>query len=121
MIVNNNFFFWQKATEDYAEPSPGFAATPKTIITCPQDPAWNLSALSERDSGSSDEEKPFAVTPQDAEMLHVYNTAISTLAMKSSSSADNFSSLASRLKTSWQHEYNPNSIAKNARNLIKSS
>jgi len=77
--------------------------------------------LSARDSGSSNEEGPFAVTPQDVEMLHVYNTAISKLAMKSSSSADNFSYLASRLRTSWQHEYNPNSIAKNARNLMKSS
>ena len=59
--------------------------------------------MSARDSGSSDEEEPFAVTPQDAEMLHVYNTAMSKLAMKSSSSADNFSPLASRLKTSWEN------------------
>ena len=42
--------------------------------------------MSARDSGSSDEEEPFAVTPQDAEMLHVY-----------------FSPLASRLKTSWEN------------------
>ena len=59
--------------------------------------------MSARDSGSSDEEEPFAVTPQDAEMLHVYNTAMSKLAIKSSSSADNFSPLASRLKTSWEN------------------
>jgi len=90
-------------TIHYAEPSPGFAATSKTFITCPQDPAWTLSALSARDSGSSDEEEPFVVTPQDAEMLHVYNTAMSKLAMKSSSSADNFSPLASRRKTSWEN------------------
>jgi len=90
-------------TIHYAEPSPGFAATPKTLITCPEDPAWTLSALSARDSGSSDEEEPFVVTSQDAEMLHVYNTAMSKLAMKSSSSADNFSPLASRLKTSWEN------------------
>ena len=86
-----------------ADPSPGFAATPKTFITCPQDPAWTLSALSARDNGSSDEEEPFAVTPQDAEVLHVYNTAMSKLAIKSSSSADNFSPLESRLKTSWEN------------------
>ena len=59
--------------------------------------------MSARDSGSSDEEEPFAVTPQDAEMLHVYSTAMSKLAIKSSSSADNFSPLASRLKTSWEN------------------
>ena len=86
-----------------ADPSPGFAATPKTFITCPQDPAWTLSALSARDNGSSDEEEPFAVTPQDAEVLQVYNTAMSKLAIKSSSSADNFSPLESRLKTSWEN------------------
>ena len=89
-------------TKHYAEPSPGFAATPKTFITCPQDPAWTLSALSARDSGNSETEEPFTVTSQDAEMLHVYNTAMSKLAIKSSSSAVNFSSLASRLKTSWE-------------------
>ena len=86
-----------------ADPIPGFAATPKTFITCPQDPAWTLSALSARDNGSSDEEEPFAVTPQDAEVLHVYNTTMSKLAIKSSSSADNFSPLESRLKTSWEN------------------
>ena len=59
--------------------------------------------MSARDSGSSDEEEPFAVTPQDAEVLHVYNTAMSKLAIKSSSSADTFSPLASRLKTSWEN------------------
>ena len=90
-------------TIHYAEPSPGCAATPKTLTTCPQDPAWTLSALSARDSGSSDEEEPFAITPQDAEMLHVYNAAMSKLAIKSSSSADNFSPLTSRLKTSWEN------------------
>ena len=41
-------FFWDRKplkTIHYAEPSPGFAATPKTFNTCPQDPArkrtWN--------------------------------------------------------------------------------
>ena len=46
----------------------------------------------------------FAVTPQDAEMLHVYNTAMSKLAVESSSSEYNFSPLASRLKTSWENK-----------------
>jgi len=59
--------------------------------------------LSARDSGNSDEEEPFAVAPQDAVMLHVYNTAMSKLAMKSSSSADSLSPLASRLKTTWEN------------------
>ena len=59
--------------------------------------------MSARDSGSSDEEEPFAVTPQDAEMLYVYNTAMSKLAIESSSSEYNFSPLASRLKTSWEN------------------
>ena len=52
-------------------------------------------------SGSSDEEEPF-ITPRDAEILHVYNTAMSKLVI-SSSSADNFSPLTSRLKTSWEN------------------
>lgn len=73
--------------------------------------AWTLSTLSARDSGSSDEE-PFAVTPQDAEILYVYNTAISKLAMKSSSSADNFYPLASRLKTSWENTTLPGKSSK---------
>ena len=61
---------------------------------------WALSALSSRDSDSSDEKDPFAVSPRDAEMLHVYNTAMPKLAIKSSSSADTFSPLVSRLKIS---------------------
>ena len=88
-------------TIHYAEPSPGFAATPKTCNTCPQDPAWTLSALSAGDSGSSDEEEHSAVSPQDAEVLHVYNKAMSQQAK--SASADNFSLLTSRLKTSWEN------------------
>ena len=36
-------------------------------------------------------------------MLHVYNTAMSKLAIESSSSEYNFSPLASRLKTSWEN------------------
>ena len=56
-----------------------FAAMPKTILTSPQDPAWTLSAVSVQSSGSSDEEESF-ITPRDAEILHVYNTAMSRLA-----------------------------------------
>ena len=61
--------------------------------------------MSTRDRGSSDEEEPVALTPQDAEMLRVCNTAMSKLALaiKSSSSEYNFSPLASRLKTSWEN------------------
>ena len=42
------FLFYNRAKQQklktihYAEPSPGFAATPKTFNTCPQDPAWTL-------------------------------------------------------------------------------
>ena len=64
---------------------------PKTILTSPQDPAWTLSAVNVQSSGSSDEEESF-ITPRDAEILHVYNKAMSRLAI-SSSSADNFSPL----------------------------
>ena len=85
----------------YTEPSPGFAATPKTIVTSPKDPAWTLGAKGVQGSGSSDEEEPF-ITPRDVEILQMYNTAMSKLAM-SSSSADNFSPLTSRLKTSWEN------------------
>ena len=55
-------------TIHYAEPIPGFAATPKTIFTSPQVPAWTLSTMSVQGSGSSDEEEPF-ITPRDAEIL----------------------------------------------------
>ena len=85
----------------YTEPSPGFAATPKTIVTSPKDPAWTPGAKGVQGNGSSDEEEPF-ITPRDVEILHMYNTAMSKLAM-SSSSADNFSPLTSRLKTSWEN------------------
>ena len=88
-------------TINYAQPSPGFAATPKKFISCPQDPAWTLSTLTVRDSGSSDEEEHAVVSHQDAEVLHVYNKAMSKLAK--SSSEDNFSPLTSRLKTSWEN------------------
>lgn len=57
-------------TIHYAEPSPGFAATPKTIFTSPQDPAWTLSAMNVQGSGSSDEEEPF-IALRDAEILHL--------------------------------------------------
>ena len=57
--------------------------------------------MSAQGSGSFEEEEPF-VSPRDAEMLHIYKAAMSKLA-KSSSSADNFSSLTSRLKTSWEN------------------
>ena len=57
--------------------------------------------MSVQGSGSSDEEDLF-ITPRDVEILHVYNTAMSKLAI-SSSSADNFSPLSSRLKTSWKN------------------
>lgn len=36
--------------------------------------------MSVQGSGSSNEEEPF-ITPQDAEFLHVYNTAVSKLAL----------------------------------------
>ena len=45
----------------YTEPSPGFAATPKTIVTSPKDPAWTLGAKGVQGSGSSDEEEPFTL------------------------------------------------------------
>ena len=57
--------------------------------------------MSAGDSGSSDEEEHSVVSPQDAEVLHVYNKAMSQLAK--SASADNFSPLTSRLKTSWEN------------------
>ena len=53
---------------------------PKTIFTSPHDPAWTLNAMSVQGNGSSDEEEPF-ITPLDAEILHVHNTAISKLAI----------------------------------------
>ena len=53
-----------------------------------------------QDSDSSEEEP--LVSPGDAETLNVYNTAMSKLAT-SSSSADTFSPLTSRLKTSWEN------------------
>ena len=56
--------------------------------------------MSTRDSGSSDEEEHF-VSPQDAEILHIYNKAMSKLAK--SSSAHKLSPLTSRLKTSWEN------------------
>ena len=86
-------------TVNYAEPSPGFAATPQTF-RCPPDPAWTVSALSTKKSDSSDEET--VVSPIDQETLDVYNTAMSTLAT-ASSSADTFTPLTSRLKTSWNN------------------
>ena len=73
----------------------------KTFNTCPQDPAWTLSALSAGDSGSSDEEEQSVVSPQDSQVPHVYNKAMSQQAK--SASADNFSPLTSRLKTSWEN------------------
>lgn len=57
-----------------------YAETPKTFNTCPQDPAWTLSALSAGDSGSSNEEEHSVVSPEDAEVLHDYNKAMSELA-----------------------------------------
>ena len=57
--------------------------------------------MSAGDSGSSDEEEHPVVCPQDAEVLHVNNKAMSQLAKPAS--ADNFSPLTSHLKTSWEN------------------
>ena len=57
--------------------------------------------MSARGCGSSNKEEHAVVSPQDAEVLHVYNKAMLKLAK--SSSEYNFSPLTSRLITSWEN------------------
>lgn len=86
-------------TVNYAEPSPGFAATPKPA-TNPPDTAWTPSVVTGQDSDSSEEES--SVSPEDSETLKVYNTAMSKL-VTSSSFTDTFVPLKFRLNTLWDN------------------
>ena len=86
-------------TVNYAEPSLGFAATPKPA-TNPPDTAWTPSVVTGQDSDSSEEES--SVSPEDSETLEVYNTAMSKL-VTSSSFTDTFVPLKFRLNTSWDN------------------
>ena len=88
-------------TVTYAEPSPGFAATPKPA-TSPPDTAWTPSVVTGQDSNHNSSEEESSVCPEHSETLEVYNTAMSKL-VTSSSFTDSFVPLKFRLNASWDN------------------